>query len=144
MLLYLYAEQTAKHTEEIMNFDLFNNFKEAAKQCNLEVIAGQSFYRINIPNTKRYIFCWTPLNKLFMVEDQIEMKNWDEALEQFSELNFHLEIDSYGHNERIMEAFIDVDTHNATIEQIVDVIHTLQNDEAIEKRRTWNLLKYDE
>jgi hypothetical protein len=127
-----------------MNFELFKNFKEAAQRCNLEVIPGHNFYRIDIPNSKKYIFCWTPINKLFMVTDQLEMKNYDEALNEFSKLNFHLEIDSHGHQENVMEAFIDVDSYNASVDEIVNVIKTLQNDEAIQKRLIWNRLKYDE
>jgi len=127
-----------------MNFQLFKNFREAAKICNIPVTTHPGYYSISIPNTNRYIYCWTPLNKLPTVFDAMERNNTDEALQYLEEwCNFHLEIDSTGHMENVMEAFLDANTTNASVEEIIDIIKALQDDKKIEEKLIWIRLKYD-
>ena len=131
-----------------LNFQLFDNFKEAAKRCNLDVIPGQGYYTIKLPNG-RYIFCWTPLNKMWQLYNYYEKKEWDRAIKYLKDnfADFHLEFggdDPYDMN-LVCEAFMYEQSFHKdmSVDQLVECIDILQDDIKLEKKLVWTRLKYD-
>lgn len=128
------------------NFQLFNNFKQAAQECGFEVIPGKNYYAVNLPN-KRYIWCWTPLNKMWDLMNYYDNKDWDRALNHLKNnfSDFHLEIDSIGHCEDIMECFIkEISNPNITVKEIKNIFEILQDDQRLERRRLLSTIEYSE
>jgi hypothetical protein len=130
-----------------LNFQLFDNFCEAAKKCNLDVIPGKGHHTIKLPNG-RYIFCWTPLNKMFQLYNYYEKKEWDRALNHLKDnfADFHLEIggDSVEDMNIVNECFWDITyVDDITVGQIIDIIEILSDDEKLNKKLVWMRLKYD-
>jgi phytoene dehydrogenase-like protein len=129
----------------LLNFKLFKNFKEAARKCDLEVKPGSGYYTIKLPNG-RYIYCWTPLNKMFSLYNYYEDKEWDRALKYMEDNfdDFHLEFggDSIKEMNLVCEAFCDVNDKNLSVQEIVDFIETLKDDDKLEKRLVWKRIKY--
>jgi hypothetical protein len=122
-----------------LNYELFKNFKEAALQCNVEVIAGPHYYKI-VFESGRYIYCWTPLNKLWsLVDNYYEDKQWDMALDFLKDnfSDFHLEV---GNNRDLKDMnFISKfycnfssqhkHTHTLTVSQIAELINILKDED---------------
>jgi len=131
-----------------LNFQLFDNFCEAARKCNLEVIPGSGYHTIKLPNG-RYIFCWTPLNKMFQLYKYYEKKEWDRALDHLKDnfSDFHLEFggDDIEDMNLVFEAFSYEGSfyENMTVDQIVNCIEIMKNDEKLEQKLIWTRLKYD-
>jgi hypothetical protein len=130
-----------------LNFQLFDNFCEAARKCNLEVTPGKGHHTIKLPNG-RYIFCWTPLNKMFQLYNYYEKKEWDRALKHLKDnfADFHLEIggDSVEDMNIVNECFWDITyVDDITVGQIIDIIEILSDDEKLNKKLVWMRLKYD-
>lgn len=130
----------------MLNFQLFENFKEAARQCNIEVKSNESYYSIRLEN-KRYIFCWTPLNKLRGVIDDIEDKNYDQALNRLKDnfSDFHLEIGGNDVNDMniVCEAFIAEQWNkDLTVNQIISIIETMKDDNKLQQKLMWSRLTY--
>jgi len=130
-----------------LNFQLFDNFCEAAKKCNLEVMPGKGHHTIKLPNG-RYIFCWTPLNKMFQLYNYYENKEWDRALKHLKDnfSDFHLEVggDSIEDMNIVTECFWDVTyVDDITTDQIVNIIEILSDDVKLNKKLVWMRLKHD-
>jgi hypothetical protein len=130
-----------------LNFQLFNNFKEAAQKCNLEVKSGPGHYTIRLENG-RYIYCWTPLNKMFALYNYYEKKEWDRALDYLKDNfdDFHLEFggDTIEDMNVVCEAFITEGyDKNITVNKIIECIEILQDDEKLNQKLFWTRLKYD-
>ena len=131
-----------------LNFKLFNNFKQAAEKCNMTVIPGPGYHSIKLANG-RYIFCWTPLNKMFSLYNYYEDKQWDRALDHLKDnfSDFHLEIggDTIEDMNVVCEAFCDFNGFNddITVDEIVNVIDILSDDEKLNQKLMWVRLKYD-
>lgn len=129
-----------------LNFQLFENFKQAAEQSGLEVVPGQSYYSINFPNG-RYIYCWTPLNKMWHLLNYYEDQNWDRAIKHLKDnfSDFHLEIDSRGHQDGIMECFYEESWNpDLTVQDLTKIFEILQDDNRLQYKRTLSAIKYAE
>jgi hypothetical protein len=130
-----------------LNFQLFDNFKEAARKCNLEVKPGSGYHTIKLSNG-RYIFCWTPLNKMFSLYNYYENKEWDRALKHLKDnfSDFHLEFggDDLEDMNLVCEAFMYEQSfhENMTVDQIINCIEILKDDEKLEKKLMWSRLQY--
>lgn len=130
-----------------LNFQLFDNFCEAAKRCNLEVMPGKGHHTIKLSNG-RYIFCWTPLNKMWQLYNYYEKKEWDRALKHLKDnfSDFHLEVggDSIEDMNIVTECFWDMTyVNDITTEQIVNIIEILSDDVKLNKKLVWMRLKHD-
>ena len=130
----------------MLNFQLFENFKEAAKKSNLPVIPGQGHHTIKLSNG-RYIYCWTPLNKMFQLYNYYEDKDWDRALKYLENnfSDFHLEVggDSVEDMNIVTECFWDVCwDKDITVNQIIEIIEILSDDEKINKKLVWMRLTH--
>lgn len=131
-----------------LNFQLFYNFCEAARRCDLDVIPGSGYHTIKLPNG-RYIFCWTPLNKMFELYNYYENKEWDRALDHLKNnfSDFHLEFggDDIEDMNLVFEAFSYEGSFYAdmTVDQIVNCIEIMKDDEKLEQKLIWTRLKYD-
>lgn len=131
-----------------LNFQLFDNFCEAAKRCDLDVIPGKGHHTIKLPNG-RYIFCWTPLNKMFQLYNYYEKKEWDRAIKHLKDnfADFHLEFggDSIEDMNLVCEAFMYEQSFHKdmSVDQLVECIEILQDDTKLEKKLVWTRLKYD-
>jgi hypothetical protein len=130
-----------------LNFQLFDNFCEAAKRCNLEVMPGKGHHTIKLSNG-RYIFCWTPLNKMWQLYNYYENKEWDRALKHLKDnfADFHLEVggDSIEDMNIVTECFWDVTyVDDITTDQIVNIIEILSDDVKLNKKLVWMRLKHD-
>jgi phytoene dehydrogenase-like protein len=127
-----------------LNFELFENFKEAASKCDLEVKPGSGYHSIKLPNG-RYIFCWTPLNKMFHLYNYYENKEWDRALNHLRDNfdDFHLEVggDDIEDMNLVGECFWDVNS-DLSVDQIVNIIETLADDEKLNQKLVWNRIIY--
>lgn len=127
-----------------LNFELFENFKKAAKKSKLEVIPGSGYHSIKLSNG-RYIFCWTPLNHMFQLYNYYENKEWDMALnhllDNFSD--FHLEVGGNDIDDMnlVTECFWDVKS-DLSVDQIVNIIETLADDEKLNQKLVWNRIIY--
>lgn len=132
-----------------LNFQLFDNFKEAAKKCNLEVKPGQGYYTIKLPNG-RYIFCWTPLNKMFQLYNYYENSEWDRAIKYLKDnfADFHLEFgaDSLADMNMVCEAFMYEQSFHKdmTVDQLVQCIEIMNDDKKLEQKLIWSRLKYEQ
>ena len=129
-----------------LNWQLFENFKQAAEQCGFEVKPGQSYYSVTLPNG-RYIWCWTPLNKVWHLMNYYEGEEWDRALSHLKDnfSDFHLEIDSRGHQDDIMECFRkEAWNPDLTVQDIVKIFEILQDDNRLERRRLLAKIEYEE
>ena len=130
-----------------LNFQLFDNFCEAAKRCNLEVMPGKGHHTIKLSNG-RYIFCWTPLNKMWQLYNYYEKKEWDRALKHLKDnfSDFHLEVggDNIEDMNIVTECFWDVTyVDDITTDQIVNIIEILSDDVKLNKKLVWMRLKHD-
>lgn len=131
-----------------LNFQLFDNFCEAAKRCNLPVVPGKGHHTIKLHNG-RFIFCWTPLNKMWELYNYYEKQEWDRALDYLKDnfSDFHLEFggDSIEDMNVVCEAFIDESSFhsNMTVDDIVSCIEVLNDDEKLQKKLVWTRLQYD-
>ena len=130
-----------------LNFQLFDNFCEAAKRCNLEVMPGKGHHTIKLSNG-RYIYCWTPLNKMWQLYNYYEKKEWDRALKHLKDnfSDFHLEVggDSIEDMNIVTECFWDVTyVDDITTDQIVNIIEILSDDVKLNKKLVWMRLKHD-
>ena len=128
-----------------LNFQLFDNFKEAALRCDLEVIPGKGYHTIRLPNG-RYIFCWTPLNKIWELFNYYEKQQWDRALNNLRDnfSDFHLEVggDSIEDMNLVNEVFWRVFFQNdITADEIVEIINIMNDDEQFEKKLVWTRLQ---
>jgi hypothetical protein len=128
-----------------LNFQLFDNFKEAALRCDLEVIPGKGYHTIRLPNG-RYIFCWTPLNKIWELFNYYEKQQWDRALNNLRDnfSDFHLEVggDSIEDMNLVNEVFWRVTFQNdITANEIVEIINIMNDDEKFEKKLFWTRLQ---
>ena len=128
-----------------LNFQLFDNFKEAALRCDLEVIPGKGYHTIRLPNG-RYIFCWTPLNKIWELFNYYEKQQWDRALKNLRDnfSDFHLEVggDSIEDMNLVNEVFWRVFFQNdITADEIVEIINIMNDDEQFEKKLVWTRLQ---
>ncbi len=125
----------------MLNFQLFENFKLAAKKSNLQVIPGQGHHTIKLSNG-RYIYCWTPLNKMFELYNYYEDKQWNRALQYLEDnfSDFHLEVGGEDAEDMNMvnECFWDVTyDKDITVDQIVEIIDILSDDEKLNKKLIW-------
>ena len=136
------------HLTEIkmkLNWQLFENFKQAASQCGLEVKPGKSYYSITLPNG-RYIWCWTPLNKMWSLAKYYDREQWDMALNHLKDnfSDFHLEIDSRGHQDGVAECFYkECWNPDLSIQDIVKILEILQDDDRLERRRLMSAIEYE-
>jgi|LakMenEpi03Aug12_release.lakeMendotaPanAssembly.Ray.scaffolds.fasta_scaffold486510_2 hypothetical protein len=131
-----------------LNYELFKNFKEAALQCNVEVIAGPHCYKI-VFESGRYIYCWTPLNKLWsLVDNYYEDKQWDMALDFLKDnfSDFHLEVGNnrdlkdmhfiskfycdFSSQQVVPSKFSKLSPNTLTVSQIAELINILQDKDA--------------
>jgi hypothetical protein len=129
-----------------LNFQLFENFKAAAEQKGIEVKPGPSYYSIQFENG-RYIYCWTPLNKMWHLMNYYEGKEWDRALDHLKNnfSDFHLEIDSRGHKEGVAECFLrEAWNPDITVDEIANIIEILQDDVRLERRRLLANIEFSE
>jgi hypothetical protein len=130
-----------------LNFQLFDNFKIAAEKCNLEVKPGKGHYTIKLKNG-RYIYCWTPLNKMWELYNYYEDKEYDRALKYLKDnfSDFHLEFGGSNVEDMnlVFDALADLTwKDDITVDQIVDAIETLSDDEKLNQKLVWNRLKYN-
>ena len=129
-----------------LNFKLFDAFKEAAHKYDLEVKPGSGHHTIKLDNG-RYIYCWTPINKMFSLYNYYENKEWDRALEHMRDNfdDFHLEFggESIEDMNLICEAFCDINDSKLTSQDIIDILNIMKDDSKVEQRVMWNRLKYD-
>ena len=128
-----------------LNFQLFDNFKEAALRCDLEVIPGKGYHTIRLPNG-RYIFCWTPLNKIWELFNYYEKQQWDRALKNLRDnfSDFHLEVggDSVEDMNLVGEVFWKVTWQDdITADEIVEIINIMNDDEQFQKKLVWTRLQ---
>jgi hypothetical protein len=131
-----------------LNYELFKNFKEAALQCNVEVIPGPHYYKI-VFESGRYIYCWTPLNKLWsLVDDYYEDKQWDMALDFLKDnfSDFHLEVGNnrdlkdmnfiskfycdFSSQQVVPSKFSKLSPNTLTVSKIAELINILQDEDA--------------
>ena len=130
-----------------LNFQLFDNFKAAAEQCNLDVIPGKGYYTIRLHNG-RYIFCWTPLNKIWGIHKYYEKGEWDRALNDLKDnfADFHLEFG--GDTLEDMNAVCDCfwqQTYNRdiTVSELVEIIEIMSDEDKFQKKLMWVRLQQD-
>ncbi len=130
-----------------LNFQLFDNFKEAALRCDLEVIPGKGYHTIRLPNG-RYIFCWTPLNKIWELFNYYDKQQWDRALNNLRQNfhDFHLEFggDTIEDMNVVCECFLEESYKNRdlTVDEIVNIINIMNDDKLVEQKLMWVRLKY--
>lgn len=129
-----------------LNYQLFENFKEAAYRCDLDVIPGKGYYTVRLPNG-RYIFCWTPLNKIWGLINYYDKQDWDGALRNLKDnfSDFHLEFggDSIEDMNLVCECFWqETYKKDITVDEIVDIINIMNDDNLLEQRLVWMRLTY--
>ena len=114
-----------------LNFQLFDNFKEAALRCDLEVIPGKGYHTIRLPNG-RYIFCWTPLNKIWELFNYYEKQQWDRALNNLRQnfSDFHLEFggDTIEDMNVVCECFLEESYKNRLKKVFIDALQWAKSD----------------
>ena len=79
----------------VYNFELYDNFLQAAKDCGIEVSCpnhGSCLY-LDLPNNlnqKFWAMLWTPLNKLMLIREE---NTWEQRLRTLRQnhADFHLE-----------------------------------------------------
>lgn len=127
-----------------LNFELFENFKEAARKCDLVVKPGPGYHSVKLSNG-RYIFCWTPINKMFSLYNYYQNKEWDRALDHLRDnfADFHLEVGGDDIDDMILvgECFWDIKS-DLSVDQIVNIIETLADDEKLNQKLVWNRIIY--
>lgn len=123
------------------NYQLFENFKQAAEELNINVRPGWNYYSLDLPNGEVYAYCWTPLNKMRGLGDLTP----DEALRHIKDNqdDFHLEFDKYGCSETGL-VFYNLLGKNSSVEDIKSAIKLLLDETSLEKHRFMNRIKYSE
>ena len=122
------------------NFELFNNFKEAARQLNLEVESGWNYYSIKFDNKDIYAYCWTPLNKMRGLGELTP----DEALRHIKDNqdDFHLEFDTRNFSATMV--FAEMFHKDYSLPTIKKALILLQDIDALQKRVFLTNIKYAE
>jgi hypothetical protein len=123
----------------MLNFELFEAFKSAAKHLKLEVKPDWDYYSIVLPNNDYYAYCWTPMNK--MVNIRREERTPDLALKHMEDNfdDFHLE---FGYRfTYCMDYFPEV-SRSATKQDIIKMLERMIYPEVMEKYKTYHHLKY--
>lgn len=119
---------------DIFNWELFENFKEAVSVSGLTLKKNDSYYSVEIPNTKRYIYCWTPMNKMQWFASEIESGEYDQALDSIKQniQDFRLEIDSRDTKEDVASAYYrEGGRRTLTVDEILNIIQELQDDRIV-------------
>jgi hypothetical protein len=120
------------------NFKLFEDFKQAAKELDIEVIPGHSYYSLKLPKKDRYAYCWTPLNKM----SDLGHYEPNQALDhiKYNQDDFHLEFDTYEYS--VTMVFAEMFHTNSDKNTIKAAIELLLDDQALQRRSLLADLKY--
>jgi hypothetical protein len=124
------------------NYQLFENFKDAAAKLHLTVTPGWSYYKLNVPKGFN-AYCWTPLNKMNQLLNYYP-HNPDRMLDHIrnNQDDFHLEFD-YLHDNNAMGMFASYFKGDYSVDKIKSALELMLDKHAFDQHMIIYLLSKD-
>ena len=137
----------------VYNWQLWDNFTAAAEELGLELRStdGGCVY-IDVPEEIRqkfYVMCWTPLNKLHMIDDGkgSVKRNWIRKLDNLRQnhSDFHLEFGAKSCEDGSMYWFpnLGIGRPTPSKDDIVAAVKTMMDTEHFEQNKLMARLRED-